>query len=118
MSTVSQVEPRGLVAGVGWRTLLPLILAGLGAIVFWLVAALPYFMFDQAHLGLYSTRKVSIFVHISAGTIALLTGPVQLWLGLSDRRIDIHRRLGQVYMIAVLISSVAAYYLSTHTEGP
>jgi hypothetical protein len=47
----------------------------------------------------------------------LLTGPVQIWLGLSDRRIDVHRRLGQIYMIAVAGSALAAFYLATHTDG-
>jgi hypothetical protein len=74
-------------------------------------------MFDQEHLSQYATRRAALLIHIVGGTIGLFAGPVQLWLGLSDRRIDVHRRLGMVYMIAGVVSSVAAIYLATHTDG-
>jgi uncharacterized membrane protein len=54
-------------------------------------------------------------VHISAGAAALLTGPVQLWLGLSQRTGRVHRRLGTAYVTSVAISSVAAFYLAART---
>jgi uncharacterized membrane protein YozB (DUF420 family) len=112
----SQAAP---IAGVGWRALLALIVAAIAGVFFWVVAALPYLILDQAHLSAYasSLRRASILVHISFGTLALLAGPVQLWLGLSDRRLGLHRRLGQIYMVAVLCSALAAFYLSTHTDG-
>src|SRR5262245_31105283 len=116
MATVVNVDSR-MAAGVGWGSRLWLGAASVGAIVFWFAAALPYFMLDQARLNQYSSRHTAIFGSIIGGTVALLTGPVQLWLGLADRRIDLHRRLGQVYLIAVLISALAAYYLAAHTEG-
>src|SRR5690349_2273697 len=117
MTTMTDVQPQVLGTRVGWGARVWLGAAALGALVFWFAAALPYFLLDQAHLDQYSSRHAAIFVHIIGGTIALLTGPVQLWLGLADRRIDVHRRLGQIYMIAVLVSALAAYYLALHTEG-
>jgi hypothetical protein len=48
--------------------------------------------------------------------LALLTGPVQLWLGLADRRIDIHRRMGLAYLTGVVVGSVAAVYLALNTD--
>jgi uncharacterized membrane protein len=47
--------------------------------------------------------------------VALLTGPVQLWLGLADRGMGLHRRMGVVYMAAVGVSAVAAFYLAVTT---
>ena len=94
-----------------------IVAAAIGGVIFWLGAALPYLLLDQAKLGVYATRRGWILLHIGAGTIALLTGPVQLWLGLSDRRMNVHRRLGQIYLVAVLVSSIAAFYLATHTDG-
>ena len=117
MTTVADIKSPGLVAGVGWRALVLLVVATVAGLIFWFGAALPYFMLDQAHLSQYATRRASIFIHLAAGTIALFAGPVQIWLGLSDRRIDVHRRLGLVYMVAGLCSSLAAIYLSTHTDG-
>ncbi len=102
---------------LGWRTMTSLAAAMLGGVIFWVVAALPYLLLDQAKLAQYAPRRGWVLLHIASGTVALLTGPVQLWLGLSDRRLDIHRRLGQVYMAAIAVSSVAAFYLATHTDG-
>ena len=48
--------------------------------------------------------------------VALLAGPVQLWLGLSRRQLAFHRTLGLVYAASVALSSVAAFYLAFHTD--
>jgi hypothetical protein len=48
--------------------------------------------------------------------VALFSKPIQIWLGLSDRNVRLHRRLGVIYMSAVVTSSVAAYYLAFHTD--
>ena len=117
MSTITDLKSSRFAAGPGRPTLWLLAAAALAGLVFWVVAALPYLILDQAKLGQYATRRGWILLHIAAGTVALLTGPVQLWLGLSDRRLDLHRRIGQVYIVAVLVSAVAAFYLSTHTDG-
>ena len=51
------------------------------------------------------------------GMVALLTGPVQLWLGLSDRYPALHKNLGFVYMAAVTLGAAAGYYLAFNTSG-
>lgn len=117
MATVANVKSPVWFAGVGWRAVLLLVAATLVGVVFWFGAALPYLMLDEAQLGQYATRRAWILLHIAAGTVALFAGPVQLWLGLSNRRIDVHRRLGMVYLIAGFFSSSAAFYLATHTDG-
>ena len=95
--------------------------------MFIVVAALPY----RALLGLqdaaqralqdfqfqYRPRRGWLLTHISAASIALLTGPVQLWLGLHNVKMDVHRRLGLVYLAAVAIGSVAAFGLALKTDG-
>jgi hypothetical protein len=50
------------------------------------------------------------------GIVALLSGPVQLWLGIADSRPSLHRRLGMTYIATVFLSSMAAYYLASHTD--
>jgi uncharacterized membrane protein len=85
------------------------------AIVFVVVAALPYFNPAAAQWTRYSSRRWWLLVHISTGIVALLTGPVQLWLGLAQQRIDVHRRLGVIYMASVVASAVSAYYLAFNT---
>ena len=84
------------------------------AAFFFVVVALPYFLSSGYNADTYAGRRGWLLVHIAGGAVALFTGPVQLWLGLADRRVEVHRRLGAIYMAAVLLSSAAAYYLSTH----
>jgi hypothetical protein len=55
-------------------------------------------------------------MHIVSGTIALLSGPFVLWMGLNRRPMKLHRGLGIVYMSAIGVSSIAAFYLATHTD--
>jgi hypothetical protein len=76
--------------------------------------AFPYFGGGEA-LRQYSGREGWLFMHIGGGMVALLVGPGQLWLGHTNRRIEVHRKLGLVYMGAVAVSVTASFYLATHT---
>jgi len=102
-------------APAGQRNVVVIALTALIAAGFFVAVALPYLMLDAKVLGRYGSRGVWVLVHISAGAVALLTGPVQLWLGLSQRTGRVHRRLGTVYVTSVAISAVAAFYLAART---
>jgi uncharacterized membrane protein len=108
--TISQ-RPRG-----GWGRRVVLAGAGLLAIGFLGKAALPYLLLDATALAPYASRRLWILTHITAGMVALLIGPVQLWLGLSSRTTQGHRWLGRVYVASVGVGAAAAFYLSTHTD--
>ena len=90
-------------------------LAALVATAFFVSVALPYLALDPKVLARYGSRGVWVLVHIGAGAVALLTGPVQLWLGVSQRAVQVHRRLGLAYVASVGVSSIAAFYLAAHT---
>ena len=96
-------------------SLAALVLAALAALGFFVTAALPYLLLDPAVLARYDSRRAWLLVHIAAGAVALLAGPVQLWLGITDLAAHLHRRLGLIYVTAVAIGSVAAFYLAVHT---
>jgi hypothetical protein len=107
------VEPR---AGRGAAAILSL--AAMGALVFIGVAALPYLLrMDEAQFKQYWPMRGWLLAHITMGMVAILTGPVQLWLGLSDRFPALHKNLGFVYMAAVTLGAVAAYYLAFKHVG-
>jgi len=91
-------------------TLSALGLVTLVGLFFVVVAALPYYAMDAGQIR--SPRRWWLLLHITTGIVALFSGPVQLWLGLTDRRPGLHRRLGMVYLGAIATSSVAAYYLA------
>jgi uncharacterized membrane protein len=90
-------------------------LVALIALGFFISVALPYLLLDPAVLTRYGQRRPWLLVHIAAGGVALLTGPLQLWLGISGRAVHVHHRLGIVYVTAVAVGSVAAFYLAAHT---
>jgi len=86
-------------------------IAGLIALAFTFTVGLPYFL-STAHRGeLYSGRRVWLLIHITTGAVAILAGPVQLWLGLAGRSVEVHRRLGFIYMSSVAVGSAAAFAL-------
>jgi hypothetical protein len=105
----SPVSPRG--------TRLVLLAAAAVAVVFFAVAAVPYLLSSEHGSGTYAGRRGWLLVHIAAGAGALMTGPLQLWLGLTDRGMTWHRLIGLGYIIAVAVSSIAALYLAFHTDA-
>ena len=78
--------------------------------------ALTYLTADPSQYGIYKPRQDWLYFHILAGVIALLTGPVQLWLGLNRRTAVPHRVLGVVYVFTVVMSAGASFYLAAHTD--
>jgi hypothetical protein len=120
------VESRAAAApGIGSKALIAL--AALVAIVFIVVAALPY----RAMLGSEDVAKRTLqdfqfsywphrgwlLTHIAGGGVALLTGPIQLWLGLHNVKMEIHRKLGYVYIAAMIVGSIGAIGLAFQTGG-
>src|SRR6476469_1574249 len=83
-----------------WRLVAFLALPGVAAIVFVALAALPYYLSASYGPPEYAPRKGWLMLHISGGIVAILTGPVQLWLGLADRGMTWHRRMGMAYIAA------------------
>jgi hypothetical protein len=107
-------------------TLVIIGLALLVAITFVALVALPYFTFiyrdspspliDPQRFGLYYPKRGWLLLHIAGGITAILAGPVQLWLGLSDRRMDLHRRLGLAYIGGVAVGTFGAVALAVQTD--
>lgn len=96
-------------------TLVTLSIAALIALGFFVSVALPYLLLDPAVLARYEPRRAWLLVHVAAGGVALLTGPVQLWLGFSGGAPHVHRRLGLIYAVAITVGAVAAFYLAATT---
>jgi hypothetical protein len=57
-------------------------------------------------------------VHLAASAVAILTGPAQLWFGEKGIALQWHRRIGLVYVAAVVVGSVGGYYLALTAPGP
>lgn len=115
MSATTTLQPTQPVRSFRRLLVILLLVAAIG-LLFIAAAALPYYRLDPNHFRTYWPRRWWLLAHITTGIVALMSGPVQLWLGLTDRRPALHRRLGMVYAGAVAISVVAAYYLAFHTD--
>jgi hypothetical protein len=98
-----------------WWTVASLSAVTIVGLIFVAVVALPYFNLATLQASRYWPRRWWLLVHIASGIVALLTGPVQLWLGLSERRVGVHRRLGIIYIASVTVSSLTAYVLAFKT---
>ena len=113
-ATVKEGQRSELVAHWPTATLLGMAMAiAVGFVAFF---ALRYFTLNQEVFDFYWSRRGWLLMHIAGGMIALLTGPGQLWLGLNQKRLPLHRRLGMAYMASVAVSSIAAFYLAAHTD--
>ena len=99
-----------------WRVTTFLVLVGIAAIVFIGAAAFPYYLSASYGPPEYAPRRGWLMLHISGGLVALLTGPVQLWLGLADRGMTWHRRMGTGYVVAVAAGAIGGYYMAFNTD--
>jgi uncharacterized membrane protein len=59
---------------------------------------------------------LAFYTHISFGGIALLTGVFQFSEKLR-KRVVLHRTLGKIYLISILLGGVAGFILSLFAEG-
>lgn len=95
----------------GWGVL-ALLAAGIGG--FSLRYALPHV--PMVHITNFFTRRPWLVTHALASSVALLTGVWQfLPLG-TRRRGAVHRWLGRVYLVAVLVGWVASVPIAAHAE--
>ena len=113
---MSEVIASGSRGSPSWVWVLTLGVASCLAIVFLIVFALPYLLLDPEVLARFEGRQSWIFTHVLSGTVALVVGPVQLWLGSRRQRLPLHRKLGILYLATVLLGSLAAFYLAATTQ--
>ena len=71
-----------------------------------------YFNYSAASFGPYWPHRAGLMLHITAGSIALLAGPFQLWSGLRNRYRPVHRWTGRAYLFAMVLSACGALSLA------
>jgi len=90
------------------------------AIVVTIIALAPYVTFNSENFNnataRYTTestlRYVGLFVHAFAGGIALLIGPFQFLDGFRKRRQNLHRWMGRIYLVSILIGGLSAFIIA------
>jgi len=85
-----------------------------------------YYLFDMQK-GLFSSKTpelladrvwhTAFYMHITFGGIALLTGWTQFSPRIRNNYTQTHRTLGKVYVYAVMLSSLAGFYIAMFASG-
>ncbi|MDO3641707.1 DUF2306 domain-containing protein [Mucilaginibacter sp. L3T2-6] len=86
-----------------------------------------YYFVDMHSKGLLSSKPKELlnsniwytlfYVHITTGGLAMLTGWSQFSNRLRGRYLNIHRFVGKVYVLSVLLSSCAGLYIAFFASG-
>lgn len=86
------------------------------ALGFVVAFVVPYLTLTPARYQVFWPRRWWLLTHLTFGTVALLIAPVQYWLGVTRRRLPLHRQLGRLYLGAIAISSAAALGLAVMND--
>lgn len=85
-----------------------------------------YFLIDRK-FGLLGSKpgelltntfwNIGFYTHIILGGLALLTGWTQFNSNFRNRNLSLHRRMGMVYIVAVVLSSISGIYIGFFATG-
>jgi uncharacterized membrane protein YozB (DUF420 family) len=78
--------------------------------------AVPYFLrFNTSQFGGYWPHRFRLITHIGGGIVALICGTLQLWTGLRQRAMRLHRWTGRVYLGAATVGIVGAFLMAVYS---
>jgi len=63
----------------------------------------------------YWVLRSWLLLHVSGGTIALLCGPWQFWTGFRKRYLNLHRLMGKLFLLGVVLGSIGAFRMAVGT---
>lgn len=70
---------------------------------------------DEFHQRYLSMSQLLISMHVAGGGIALLISPFQFMIYRKNR--TLHRYLGRVYFLVIMLASIGGYYMAWHAFG-
>jgi hypothetical protein len=101
---------------IGWLGAAGLLFVGLR---FFVLSAGHYMIdFSQASYTRYWPNRGYLLMHIIGGSLALLSGPFQIWSGLRRRVLKVHRLIGFTYLGGVVLGSAGAFYMASISPLP
>ena len=72
-----------------------------------------YFVFTQESYGnYYWPRAGYLFPHIVGGLIAMVIGPFQFWPRIRNGYPKVHRTMGRIYLIAIVVGAVGGMVMA------
>lgn len=118
MSTARPSSGAAGVVPVAARSLLGILVGG--------VAGFAVFAYGFRPLGslvhpdlrpAFLAHPVGLYTHVFASVVALVLGPLQFSARLRRRHLELHRRLGSVALLAVLVGGLAGLYMAQFAYG-
>lgn len=102
---------------LNWRDIFPLLIWIAVFFMTWLFmhGADHYLEMTPEALGRYFPQRFFLISHITAGGGALITGIVQFWPKLRNYSWKLHRAIGYLYLLSILVSSTGALVLANTT---
>ena len=76
----------------------------------------PQVFFPQ-QLDVYQAHLAAIILHVAGAMVALVIGPFQFLRWIRARRPKLHRWMGRVYLVSVLVGGLAGLYVATMAYG-
>ncbi|HVP47184.1 MAG TPA: DUF2306 domain-containing protein [Bryobacteraceae bacterium] len=75
--------------------------------------------FTDPNLGApnYWAMRGWLLMHITGGTVALLSGPWQFWTGFRARYARLHRWTGRLFLCGVVVGTVGAFRMAIGTSA-
>ena len=67
--------------------------------------------------SLFANTPFAIGLHLGGGAIAIVLGALQFSTKLRTRYLSLHRRLGQIYIVSVVVSGCAGFILAVDSTG-
>lgn len=89
-----------------------LVIIGLIALYYVVQRVFPYTSFNIEQYRDYWPEKWWLVGHLIGGMTALLIGPFQFSSSFRNRYLKVHRTLGKIYIVAIIIGSLCAFYMS------
>ena len=71
----------------------------------------------EGHIISRLLYRVPFWLHVTGGIIALTLGPFQFLASLRKKRMPLHRTLGKVYVLAILVAGLSGIPVSLMAEG-
>jgi uncharacterized membrane protein len=65
----------------------------------------------------FEAHPIGIYTHVFASAVALALGPFQFSTKLRTRLLRLHRWLGRLYLVGVLVGGIAGLFMAFHAFG-
>lgn len=74
-----------------------------------------YFLFTEAVYERFWSVRWWVLGHVAGGSVALIIGPFQFWKRFRAKNLQLHRTMGKIYLMAILIGSICAFVMCATT---